>query len=801
MSISTDDNISPTDSPNLLIAQLNCFNGKAITLNLLADRTHDILILQEPWIDPFTLRLPPHPAWHDFTPYNYKAKSYAERNRTGIYVSKQIPSWLISMLPSKSPLLTAIEVQVPQSRLGKLRVLSAYNPPTHNTGLPVLKDWLSQHNDRRVAAIIGIDGNLHHPLWNPAGYRHTHTLAKELIRTCGSAGFLLTSQKHVPTFYSRARNTSPTTLDLTWVNYALSRHPIKGVTSSNNCGSDHQLLLTRIDLDVPLEEHTHNTARFETMAKASFCEDLENQLSYGPRSLQSTKDIDDSVKYITDSITGAFLRQGKRVKTKTHRHKPWWDEEVLGPIIRERNRARRWMIVSKTPSARNCYGAWQIYVRGKINELKRSHWQSFLAKANGALSFKALKYTQAQSTNTVAPLYRQDRTLATDKAEQAALLFQGTSVVKNTCDVSDTSPPPMLRTEAEHPPVTDYEIEEILSKLPAKRAVGGDGTSNEVLKLAKSILTPILVQVFNACLKHGYFPTAWRTATTAILRKNDKEDYSDAAAYRPIALLSCLGKVLETVITRRLAHWADTNQVLAQGHVGGRRQHSVEDAFVILTSWIHHKWREGKIVSGLFLDVKSAYPSVHKKRLIHSLTTKTCPDYLVRQIETFLEGRTTDLRLQDYLSIRFDVEDGLPQGSPLSVILYLLYNLSLLIDTRISLTADRISLGFIDDVTHVVANKDVDLNILDLEEEGDRLLEWGRQHGAIFNQKKAQLMHFTHRKHSNPTLWFGSQEIKPQNVELRWLGLWLDPKLTFRAHIHRMEQRGKMTLTQLHRIS
>lgn len=110
-------------------------------------------------------------------------------------------------------------------------------------------------------------------------------------------------------------------------------------------------------------------------------------------------------------------------------------------------------------------------------------------------------------------------------------------------------------------------------------------------------------------------------------------------------------------------------------------------------------------------------------------------------------------------------------------------------------------MGFIDDVTHVVANKDVDLNILDLEEEGDRSLEWGKQHGAIFDQKKAQLMHFTHWKHHNPPIWFGNQVIKPQEIKIQWLGLWLDRKLSFKAHIHKMEQRGKATLTQLHRIS
>lgn len=291
--------------------------------------------------------------------------------------------------------------------------------------------------------------------------------------------------------------------------------------------------------------------------------------------------------------------------------------------------------------------------------------------------------------------------------------------MRNVCDTSDTLDAQLRDVEMEYSPVTEFKVEEVLKKLPAKQAKGSDSTSNEVLKLAKSILLPALVIIFNACLYHGYFPRTWRTATTAILRKHNKEDYSEPGAYRPIALLSCLGKILETVITRRITHRAETHHVLARGNVGGRRQHSVEDAFVILKSWIHHKWREGKIVSELFLDVKSAYPSVSKKRLINTLIGKDCPKYLVKQVGTFIEERTTDLQLQDYLSARFDVEDRLPQGSPLSVIIDILYNSSLLIDTKISFKTDKFSLGFIDDVTHIVASKDVDLNILELEEEGD----------------------------------------------------------------------------------
>lgn len=703
------------------------------------------------------------------------------------------------MLPSGSQYITAIEIKNLEAGLPLLRILSVYNPPTHNTGLPVLETWFKAHNARRVPTIIGMDANLHHPMWNPVTYHHTHPLAKELIKIQGKAGFKIKSQRKVPTFFPRARG-KPTTIDLTWINFEIAKRVVKCTTSSDNFGSDHQMLVSEISLTEGLPSQEHNTARLDKLDRVLFCNSVENKLSNFPEDLTTTRDIDTAVSLITDGVNHSFLKQGKIVKTNNHRNKAWWDDAKLGPLIKERNRARRWMILSKTYEAARCYWEWNNYVKFSINEAKRIHWRAFLAKAQSGLTFKAFKYTQAQGSNTVAPLYRADRTLATSKDEQAKLLFNGTSVVNNICDMSDFQTVDQNITSLEHPRISEHEVAEVIRKLPSKKAKGGDGIPNELIKIAESLLTPVLAKIFENCLTLGYFPTAWRTATTAILRKHDKDDYSDAGAYRPIALLSCLGKVFETVIARRLTHWAETHRILAQGHMGGRRQHSTDDAFVILTSWVYQKWREGKIVSGIFLDVKSAYPSVHRKRLADVLVKKACPEYIIRQVEEYLEDRTTDLRLQDFLSEKFRVDDGLPQGSPLSVILYIIYNSSLLISLDIDKKSDKISLGFIDDVTHLVANKDVDMNALDLEEEGERALDWGRKHGAIFDKKKAQVIHLTHRKHSNPKVYFGDQVLEPKE-ELRWLGLWLDPKLSFGPHIQKMYQRGKVTLTQLNKIN
>lgn len=152
------------------------------------------------------------------------------------------------------------------------------------------------------------------------------------------------------------------------------------------------------------------------------------------------------------------------------------------------------------------------------------------------------------------------------------------------------------------------------------------------------------------------------------------------------------------------------------------------------------------------------------------------------------------------MSHSFNIDNGLPQGSPVSVLLYLIDNSCLLIKGPISLTAQRISLGFVDDVTHLVASVNIEHNIEDLEAEGQRSLRWGSTHGAIFDKRKAQLMNFTHRRHSNPRMKLGDQTIHPAR-ELRWLGLWLDPKLNFKSHISRMQQRGKATVAQIHQIS
>jgi hypothetical protein len=337
-----------------------------------------------------------------------------------------------------------------------------------------------------------------------------------------------------------------------------------------------------------------------------------------------------------------------------------------------------------------------------------------------------------------------------------------------------------------------------IGKILPKKAPGIDGIANEMLKMSSPCLSPTLAPILNQSLSTSSFPPSWKCAVMAIIPKAGKDDYTDPNAYCPIALLSSLGKVFELVITRRITAWAEKNNILADGHLGGQKGAGTEDTLVLFDTWIQRKWEEKKFVAGLFLNVKSAYPSVHPKRLTQYLSSLQCPAYLVGIIESFLANRKTTIRMDDYTSRPYNIDIGLPQGSPFSVILYILYNNSMMIK-ECDMDRDSISIGYIDNVVHLTATKSDQGTLHSLSALGTHYLEWGSQFGAIFGKKKAQFMWLTRRVHPLTPFTFGDQALEPCNT-VKWLGAMIDKKLTYTTMFSHLEQKATKTLNQLKQL-
>jgi hypothetical protein len=275
-----------------------------------------------------------------------------------------------------------------------------------------------------------------------------------------------------------------------------------------------------------------------------------------------------------------------------------------------------------------------------VAHLKKSSWRQYLEDPREKTVFKDFQSTKQQGSNTVIPLQDGAGVIQVNKDKLSDLLFSGTSVVDAPIDISDIEPSPLgTVSNTNHPPASHRRGgQERHQKDCAKKSPGIDGIHNEYLKVMSSVLTPIF-----QLLSTGCFPEEWKCAITAILRKANKGNYSNPTAYRPIALLSGVSKLLELILARRVAQWAKSSCAIATGHFGGRTGVGTEDAIYWLDQWVKRKWSKGKIVASLFLDFKSVYPSVNPTRMVDCLINKNCPLYMCRIIQLFLTNRSTKI--------------------------------------------------------------------------------------------------------------------------------------------------------------
>lgn len=226
---------------------------------------------------------------------------------------------------------------------------------------------------------------------------------------------------------------------------------------------------------------------------------------------------------------------------------------------------------------------------------------------------------------------------------------------------------------------------------------------------------------------------------------------------------------------------AKKHQLLNKGHFGGRPHRSSQDALVHLVSWIKQQWSAGRKVAGIFADVKSAFPLVHHDRMLHTLKKLQYHPETTNLVFTFLSERTTMLAFNGFKSEDFDLTHGLPQGSPLSPLLYLLYNNSLLPvpDFHPNSTA----LGFVDDVVLLTSAPNYHQLHVNMQKISHGQIHWARKHGAIFDVQKSKWMIFTPRDEvTKINIDFGERKALQPVKETKWLGVTIDHNLKFKKH-------------------
>ncbi|GFU83082.1 RNA-directed DNA polymerase from mobile element jockey [Trichonephila clavipes] len=212
------------------------------------------------------------------------------------------------------------------------------------------------------------------------------------------------------------------------------------------------------------------------------------------------------------------------------------------------------------------------------------------------------------------------------------------------------------------PLTSPEEVMDIILNLNNKKAPGKDGIKNIALKSLPLNAITYITKIFNRSLQFNYFPKEWKHAQITVLPKPQK-DTKFAENYRPISLLSCLGKIYEKIILTRIIDHYDRNNIIPDFQHGFRKETSTQHQLLRVTNKIINGFNTKSYTVGIFLDVKKAFDRMWHDGLIYKMIKLKFPTYLVKIIFNYLDNRTFNVKINNITSSIRNIAAGTPQGS------------------------------------------------------------------------------------------------------------------------------------------
>lgn len=519
-------------------------------------------------------------------------------------------------------------------------------------------------------------------------------------------------------------------------------------------------------------------------------------------------DIDEAVENVTRAIVDAAkstipMTSGKHLK---HRF-PWWDTECQESI---RSQRKAWRCFKKHPTQENfIYFKHCRALARKIRRRKQKEsWQSYVSSLSNSTSSKELwarvkKAFGIYRDNPLPVLQKNGQTI-TDTQDVANMLGSAFANVSNSNNYSHNFLSYKSIAENEHldfhttaklnynRPFTLNELKNAL-KRTNNSSPGPDGISYIMLKhLSKNSLVNLLY-LYNRIWVEQTFPNSWQTATIIPIPKPNKKP-TDPNNYRPIALTNCLSKVLERMVNSRLTYFLETHNCISPFQSGFRQGRSTLDNLIYLETQIRNAFLKKNHLISIFFDIEKAYDKTWRFGILRDIYSFNMRGNLPIFIKNFLSFRCFRVRIQNTFSVPFIQEEGVPQGSVLSVTLF-----SIKINSILKVIPPSVkSCLYVDDLQISYQGPDIKSIEHKLQNTINNIITWSDTNGYIFSASKTCCMHFCRLRnlHPDPDIYWQFTRINVV-AETKFLGVILDRKLTFIPHVNNLRKKCNKTLNCL----
>lgn len=770
----------------------------------LTDNFIQVACLQETMLS-YNDILPSHPNY--FIYRNDRTVENGVRASGGVAI-KVHRSLKHKLLPALNlQLLEAIGIEIFLENGSRIEVWSVYLPSR------TIQSDIRQHyrqdlnilTNKRCSFFINGDLNSKHRSWNCV---RANAAGNILYHEQSVRHFFVRSPSN-PTRFAPNSTTLPSTIDITLTN---GLHDITEM-ETHATDSDH----TIVTYDIILNERSlHNSPHFIPLFRKANWDKFQNHVHNKliDEILPDCHDVtEEEVDQLIDKFTNTLI-EGQNLSVPLVQRTPYavtLTSEIKAKI-RHKNNLRR--TAQRNPQHRNLLipqiNELRDEINRNINEIVNNNFSHMLSEIDNSDNNRKLWRTKKflQNRNRQIPPLVVDGVkllTATEKSDALANQFATTNN-QNSLEENNITHTRLVNntvkrylnnsttTISDDDLVDEAEIRGIIRRLKNSKSPGLDKVNNNLLKKLPPIGFAYLVFIINCCLSLSYFPSKWKEAKVVAILK-PKKPLSQPISYRPISLLSSISKILEKVILVRLKRHIEANNVIPNHQHGFRSGYSTVTQLHRLVSTIRSNLRN-KLSTGIVLcDFEKAFDKVWTNGLIYKLIRTNTPQYMTRFIHSFLNNRSLTVHVQNASSAKHSIKYGTPQGACLSPILYSIYIHDIPIDKNCSLAQ------FADDTAFFVSSRLSKTVITALESYGKKLHKYFIRWKLPVNASKTEAKFFTNRRtcqlpHRNLNLF--ASEIPWQNESIKYLGVYLDNKLTFRDHISYVLNKSNIAIRTLY---
>jgi hypothetical protein len=770
---------------NLTIVTWNS-NGVGNKLGSLTDflETHkvDIMAISETKLTPTNkVRL------RNYVVHRQDRPNAVNAGGVALLVHKNVPHQKVNIPPGNALEIVGIKL------ISGVHVYAAYNRPSNR----FTRDDLDEIFNTADKVIVAGDFNSKHPAWNCNRTNPNGTLLRNYAEDADIIINYPDEHTHHP-----ANLMTPTTIDLILSN---NIDNLQKPLSLPELDSDHNPVKTVLS-GQQKEVRQQTKISYKKTDWKIFRDTLNSAIQIN-NSIPDITALEQAVVKFTKIIQKAIEINTYKVTLNKNQ-----ESEIITPQVKEkiknRNKLKRIWQRTQHPGIKEQINKLNHKIRNEIKTNRSNVWDKKLEdiKINDDTLYKISKLLKKKR----APLgvIRDGSRAAITDAERAELLSCHYSKIHDL--LLDTRPMTDEQklimdtinkfsqtnfacdeTYFKNYQTSPQEIKQKIKLLPNKKAPGEDEIPNIILKNLPQKAIVQINYIINAIIRLQHFPQTWKNAIVIPIPKTTKN--SDPGNFRPISLLNTLAKLTEKIILDRLIKLDKKYNMTRPEQFGFRPGHDTTQQVARIANDIAYNYNKDKVTAMTLLDIQKAFDRVWVQGLTYKLLQKELPVNFIKLIQSYLNNRTLQVKVESTLSDQKPIKAGVPQGSILGPKLFSIYinDIPKFTKTNLALYADDTAV-YAHSFNAEVANKQVQIQVNLLEDYFDKWLigiNSAKTETILFSKK------FTNNKIITPL------KLKEQKIitkpSVKYLGVHLDSRLTFHTHVNKTLEKARKTFNAL----